>query len=272
MSNTIIREHGNMLDVSINGKFQTVPKCTCGKCIVRRLRENLFTPFPYAKDLASTYKTDYDWKTNPLEDPNLDYNRSKHNSFEGAYKEHIPTSLISTAKMSYKPFKVKEEKKKKPDDEPYKVPFIGKSTYTRHYPDWGVEEGPGEKLPPPEEILVPLRGVPNYKESYPRYDDKYYNTGDPLNFTKPTLKFDGELDPRTTYNEHYKPTDLSNKIYFPDDQLINGAKGENTALMPGPNAPGILGTTYRRDYIKYDDGMCKLRKWLNARNMRYLVI
>ena len=111
MSNSIIREHGNMLDVSINGKFQTVPKCTCGKCIVRRLRENLFTPFPYAKDLATTYKTDYDWKTNPKEDPDLDYNPSKHNSFEGAYKEHIPTSLISTAKMSYKPFKVKEDKR-----------------------------------------------------------------------------------------------------------------------------------------------------------------
>ena len=69
--NAIIREHGDMLDVSINGKFQTVPKCTCGKCIVRRLRENLFTPFPYAKDLASTYKDDYDWKTNPKEGPEL---------------------------------------------------------------------------------------------------------------------------------------------------------------------------------------------------------
>ena len=42
--------------------------------------------------------------------------------------------------------------------------------------------------------------------------------------------------------------------------------------MSGPNAPGILGTTYRRDYTKYDDYMCQLRKWLNARNMRYLVI
>ena len=86
------------------------------------------------------------------------------------------------------------------------------------------------------------------------------------------MKFDEELDPRTTYNESFKPTDLGNKNYFPDDKIINGAKGENTALMSGPNAPGILGTTYRRDYIKYDDAMCKLRKWLNARNMRYLVI
>ena len=269
-ANTIIREHGNMLDVSIDGKFQTIPKCTCGKCIVRRLRENLFTPFPYAKDLASTYKDDYDWKTNKIDGP--EYNRSKHNSFEGAYKEHIPTSLISTAKMSYKPFKVREERKQKQEEEPYKIPFIGKSTYSRHYPDWGTAEFQGEHIAPPEDITVPLRGTPNYKESYPRYDDKYYMPGEPLNFSKPTLKFDGELDPRTTYNEAFKPSDFGNKNYFPDEKLINGAKGENTALMSGPNAPGILGTTYRRDYIKYDDAMCKLRKWLNARNMRYLVI
>ena len=106
-TNTIIREHGNMLDVSIEGKFQTVPKCTCGKCIVRRLRENVFTPFPYNKDLASTYKDNYNWKTKDKEGP--EYNRSKHNSFEGAYREYIPTSLISTSKMSYKPFKVKKK-------------------------------------------------------------------------------------------------------------------------------------------------------------------
>ena len=88
-----------------------------------------------------------------------------------------------------------------------------------------------DKVPFPEEIIVPLRGVPNYKESYPKYDDKYYGVGEPLNFAKPTLKFDEELDPRTTYNEAFKPTDLNNQNYFPDDQLINGAKGENTALM-----------------------------------------
>ena len=96
--------------------------------------------------------------------------------------------------MSYKPFKVKEEKQK-PDEEPYKIPFIGKSTYDKHYPDWGIGEPTGNEISPPEEITVPLRGVPNYKESYPRYDDKYYQTGDPLNLCKPTLKFYGKLDP-----------------------------------------------------------------------------
>ena len=269
---TMIRQHDNYLDVSIEGQFRTIPRCTCGKCIVRRLRENLSTPFPYSKNLASTYKDDYDWKTNPKTNTDEDYNRSKHNSFEGAYKEHIPTSLISTAKMCFKPFKVKLEPKKKPDEEPFKIPFVGRSTYVRHYPSWGKIVPVEDNTKPTEEINVPLRGVPNYKESYPRYDDKYYTNAEPLNFTKPTLSFDGTLDPRTTYNEDYKPTDLSNKNYFPDDKLINGAKGESTALTSGPNAPGILGTTYRRDYVPYDDKGCKLRKYLNARGIRYLVI
>ena len=53
-----------MLEVTINGKLTKVPPCTCGKCIVRRLRKDFFSSFPYNKDLASTYKNDYDWKTN----------------------------------------------------------------------------------------------------------------------------------------------------------------------------------------------------------------
>ena len=46
------------------------------------------TSFPYNKDLASTYKNDYDWKTNTPDNPDEVYNRSKHNGFEGAYREH----------------------------------------------------------------------------------------------------------------------------------------------------------------------------------------
>ena len=60
-----------------------------------------------------------------------------------------------------------------------------------------------------------------------------------MNFNKPTLKFNGELDPRTTYTEAHKPNDLSNNIYFPDPNLVNGAKGENTVLLSAPNAPGL---------------------------------
>lgn len=128
----------DMLEVTINGKKERVPPCTCGKCIVRRLRKDFFNSFPYNKDLASTYKDDYDWKTNEPEDPNEVYNRSKHTGFEGQYKEHIPTSLISTMKMDYRPFKVKSEDKQKPTKEPFNIPFMGRSTYQQTYPNWGV--------------------------------------------------------------------------------------------------------------------------------------
>ena len=157
-----IVEHGDSMDVTIDGQLRTVPKCTCGKCIVRRLRGNNFPSFPYNKNMCSTYIDDYDWKTNVPEDPNSVYNRSKHNSFEGAYREHIPTSLISTAKMSFKPFKVKEEEKQKPKEKDLEVPLIGKSTYNRHYPSWGKLTPNDNTLQPREEINVPLRGVPNY--------------------------------------------------------------------------------------------------------------
>ena len=36
-----------MLEVTIDGVKTKVPQCTCGKCIVRRLRKDFFTSFPY---------------------------------------------------------------------------------------------------------------------------------------------------------------------------------------------------------------------------------
>lgn len=269
---TLIQQNQNTMDVIIEEKYKTIPSCTCGKCIARRKRDNGSPSFPYNKNMASTYKDDYDWKTNIKEDPNQVYNRAKHNSFEGGYRQHIPSTLISTAKMCYKPFKVKREEKKPPEQDGLQMPFLGKSTYFRHYPSWGkitpAEAAPGET----EDIVVPLRGNSNYTDSYPRYNDRYYSNPEPLNFVKPTLKFNGELDPRTTYLEHYKPNDLSNKNYFPGEEFVNEAKGENNALKSAPFSPGTLGTTYRSDYVPYEDQTCKLRKYLNERGLRYLVI
>ena len=53
-----IVEHGDSMDVTIDGQLRTVPKCTCGKCIVRRLRGNNFPAFPYNKNMCSTYIDD----------------------------------------------------------------------------------------------------------------------------------------------------------------------------------------------------------------------
>ena len=56
-----------MLEVTINGELKKVPQCTCGKCIVRRMRKNEDPSIPYPKDLASVYTTDYPPKK-PIKD------------------------------------------------------------------------------------------------------------------------------------------------------------------------------------------------------------
>lgn len=269
---TLVQQNINSMDVIIEEKYKTIPSCQCGKCVVRRKRGGGDPSFPYNKNMNSTYIDDYGWKTNIPEDPSQVYNRAKHNSFEGGFREHIPSTLISTAKMCYKPFKVKREDKKGPAEQAYQMPFIGKSTYLRHYPSWGKITSSGVTQEKPDDIVVPLRGTSNYKESYPKYNDRYYSNPEPLNFMKPTLKFNGELDPRTTYLENYKPNDLSDKNYFPGEEPINEAKGESNVLKSAPFAPGTLGSTYKRDYVPYEDQMCNLRKYLNERGLRYLVI
>ena len=229
------------MEVTINGEKCKVPPCTCGKCIVRRLRKDYFTPFPYAKDLASTYKNDYDWKTSSRDNPDDVYNRSKHNGFEGAYKEHIPTSLISTMKMDYKPFKVKVEDKPKEAKAPFVVPFMGRTTNQTSYPNWGAmvpTADSGENKM--QDINVPLRGKSHYVENYPRYDEHVYKKGEPLDFAKATLNFYGKINPRTTYGDDYKPVDFGNKNYFPEEKPQYSC----ICVIHGP-----------RNYGYYDAGM-----------------
>ena len=73
-------------------------------------------------------------------------------------------------------------------------------------------------------------------------------------------------------NEAFKQTDLSNRNYLSVDQFISTAKCESTDLTSGPNGHWFLGTIYRRDYVKFGDSICKLKKRLNRRGMIHLVI
>ena len=97
-----------MLEVEIDGVKTKVPQCTCGKCIVRRLRENNWDTLPYNKNLATTYTTDYPWKTG-IKDPGY-YNRSMHTGFEDQYKEHLPNGMTSEMKAKYIPWEIENDK------------------------------------------------------------------------------------------------------------------------------------------------------------------
>ena len=258
-----------MLEVTIDGIKTKVPQCTCGKCIVRRLRKDFFTSFPYSKDLGSTYTIDYPWKTR-IKDPGY-YNRSMHTGFENSYKEHLPNGMISEMKSKYLPYKIDLDHLKKDPAQIYSIPFIGRSTNEVMFPNWGSitsEKKEEVKLP---DINVPFRGNSNYLENYVKYPDKFYQGREPLNFAKATLKFYGNIKPDTTYRTSYKPVDFNQPHYFPKDKDVN-PNLKSFAFMPADFPPDNFDTTYRRAYVDYEDKMCKLRQYLNARGMRYLVI
>ena len=208
-----------MLEVTIDGIKTKVPQCTCGKCIVRRLRKDFFTSFPYSKDLGSTYTIDYPWKAR-IKDPGY-YSRSMHTGFENSYKEHLPNGMISEMKSKYLPYKVDLDHLKKDPAKIYSIPFIGRSTNEVMFPNWGAitsEKKEEVKLP---DINVPFRGHSNYSENYVKYPDKFYAGREPLNFAKATLKFYGNIKPDTTYRTSYKPVDFNQPHYFPTEKDVN---------------------------------------------------
>jgi hypothetical protein len=254
------------MNVEIDGQKVTVPVCTCGKCLVKRLRKNFFTSFPYNKGLSSTYGTDYPGK-NPIGKEDL-YNRAKHTGFEGVYKEHLPTSLMSTMKYDFKPFQVKLEDEKPTEHKVESIPFFGRSMYNTHYPNWGSTLIGKEKPEVLPEIKVPLRGKPHYKENYIAYDPNFYQKRDPTNFAKDTLQFFGKVQPETTYGTSFKPVDFNQPHYFPKD-TFKKTDIERTSLIP-TDFP-TPDTLYQTDYKPYDS-KCRLAEYLKSRGMRQLEI
>lgn len=257
------------MEVDLNGQKVTVPNCTCGKCIVRRMRKDFFTSFPYSKNLGSTYFHDYDWKTTGA-GPEF-YNRSKHSGFEGSYKEHLPTSLISTTKFDYRPFKVKLEDEKPTERVVESVPFFGRSTYSSAYPNWGSSICSDNKRVSLPEIKVPLRGNSNYRENYNMYDPRFYKKRDPTNFSKSTLEFYGKLNPDTTYGTTYKPVDFNNPHYFSKDKFRK-PDIEKSSLIPADFPKSNFESNYYQSFVDFKDQKCKLAEFLKKSGMKSLEI
>ena len=94
------------MNVEINGEKKTVPFCSCGKCIIRRSRDgNRNSKYPYNRKMETTYKNAYVKKGKGLSAPY--FNKSVRNGFDGKFKEHLTSGLMSTMKFDFKPFMIK---------------------------------------------------------------------------------------------------------------------------------------------------------------------
>jgi len=250
-----------MLKVLINGKVTHVPECTCGKCIVRRqlLKENPSLPY---HNIRSIYTSDYP-KKNGIKDTGF-YNRSKHNGFENTYKGNLPDLYKSIMKQDYLPYEVGTEKVDKRRKKPFEGPFAGQTTYNYEYPNWGSAISNPKDIMSFPDIQIPLRGQTNYKENYIPYPNNKLRT--PIIKEGEMTKPFGPFKDDTTYGTDYVPKDVKPDEFGEDPNKIP------IAFLTADYPPDAFNTTYRDHYINHDDGMCRLRKYLNARGMRYLVV
>ena len=249
-----------MLDVEIDGVRTRVPQCTCGKCIVRRQKKLEDPSIPYNKDLSSIYTSDYPPK-NPIKDKGF-LNRAKLTGFQNSYKETLPGGLTSTMKGDYVPYDVNLSDPKKNTYDIYSGPFTGPTTNEVNYLNWGSSGAPKIKASTYPEIKIPLRGDSNYNENYIKHPTENYKMREPFRPID-SQKPHGKLADDTTYNTDYIPRESDHEKFKPL---------QNNNFISAENPPDNFDTTYRINYIDYDDKMCRLRKYLNARGMRYLVV
>jgi hypothetical protein len=224
-----------------------MPVCSCGQCIKKRLTTSNFTKFPYSKNLTSIYNQEYGWKMSSTL-PSIYYNKSKHTGFEGVYKEHLSSGLISTQKFDYKPYKVEIKDPKKENNLIQSLPFFGKSTYDTMYPNWGAANPNNKAIVDPIILNIPMRGNSNYAENYVRFPKQYYQTHTPSLHPKATLEFGGKFNPDTTNRVDYKAMVLKKNPAFTVEKFDKNTI-EKSNLIPAPFPKSNMISTYGQYFI-----------------------
>lgn len=249
------------MNVEINGEKLTVPLCSCGKCIIRRNRDkNRLTKYPYSNFMGTTYSKAYVRKDKELSAPYL--NRSLRNGFDGKFREHLTSGLISTMKFDFKPFMIKLDPKRGENNDFENTPFFGRSTYGCNFPSWGAAStgnGPKDKLPL---ISVPFRGGSNYNDSYKTFDeDGYKNSPEIKQFA--SINFRGRILNDSNGRESYQG--LNNPFSMEKPKKYDIEKG---AFLPA-TYPKDLGSTYNESFGDFKDS-CELRGYLKKKGMNKL--
>lgn len=246
------------MNIEINGEKLTVPFCSCGKCIIRRNRDlNRNPKYPYNSKMSTTYNNSFQKKDKGLSAPY--FNRSLRNGFDGKFKQHLTSGLMSTMKFDYKPFMIKLDSKNIPNNFE-NTPFYGRSTYGCNFPSWGSPSsgnGPEEKLPL---ISVPFNGISNYDDSYKPLEG-YKNS--PKIVIPSTMAFRGRMLYNPNARESYR--DLKNPFSMEKPKKYDK---ERTLLIPA-DYPKEFDSTYKGSYGDLNS-YCELANYLKKSGMTRL--
>lgn len=252
----------------IKEKCLQVPYCTCGKCIVKREKKDHFHSLPYSSNLSSIYQNDFSWK-----DPNnfkTDYLKAIHSDQENSFKKNINNCLISTAKLSYRPFKVNDNHINKKINNIESTPFYGSTTNENTYLNFGSSRVPKIVNNDDKDFKVAFRGKSSYCDYIFHPKEDYLRLNKCITY-KPTLKFVGKLSNDTENKDNFKQVDFNQPAYFGRDKTRRDELNKNQ-MMPCPfpksNFESVMKTSFD-DHSKYK---CKLREYLINKGITSLEI
>lgn len=256
-------------NTNFEGHCEEYPLCTCGKCVVKRGKKDHFHSLPYSSRLNSIYQSDFNWKNPRLF--STDYLKATHSAQENAYKKNINNCMISTAKLSYKPFKVSVEGCEKKPVQVESVPFYGSTTYENTYINYGSTRLAKGVEVDNKDFRVAFRGKSNYAIDYKNYGEEDYNRSNKLIKYKPTLKFVGALTQETEFRDNYKQIDFNQPAYFGNEKYKKSDLQKDQMLacpFPKSNFESVSKTSL----VNHFNIPCKLNEFMKKKNITSIEI
>lgn len=241
------------------------PICSCMKCIIRRERSQRKGNYQFSS-LGTNYMKEFKEKK-MITSPKY-FNRSNRNCFDGTFKQHLSSGLMSTMKFDFKPFKVKLDEDNSNKRNLKSFPFWGNSSYNSTYANYGSASNgndPKQNLP---FIKIPFRGNSNYIENFKKYKDDVYSNRDPSLPINCSLGFKGFMSPQSVKSEQFPPADFNTQGHYFSPERTYKAVKEKSNIIPAKyhNADS---TTYE-NFFNDKNKNCELESYLQTKGMGFM--
>jgi len=235
------------------------------KCIIRRERTQRKGNYQFSS-MGTNYMNEYEEKK-MISSPKY-FNRSNRNCFDGTYKKHLSSGLMSTMKFDFKPYKVKLDEDNSEKFKLNSFPFWGNSSYRSTFMNYGSASNgndPKEKLP---FIKIPFRGKSNYLDNFKKYENDVYSNRDsslPINCS---LGFKGYMSPQSVKMEQFQPADFVKQDYYFSPKRSFKATREKATIIPAKYHDADS-TTYE-NFFNEKNNNCQLENFLHSKGAGFM--
>ena len=250
-------------NVMIADKNCDYPNCTCMKCVIRRERSQRKGNYQFSS-AGTQYMNEYEEKKY-ISSPKY-FNRSNRNCFDGTYKKHLSSGLMSTMKFDFKPFKVKLDEDNSNKHNLKSFPFWGKSSYDTNFANYGSASNGNDPKKDLPFIKIPFRGGSNYGDNFQKHKDDYSDRDSNLKINC-SLGFKGYMNPESHKSEQFKPADFTQQHYFSPERSYKATREKATII---PAKYHDADSTSYENFFNEKNKHCKLDSFLHSKGKRFM--